>query len=52
MYVMAGLGTQGHVENGMERLTRTELPYPVKVSQRTIISRLVYQVGSVVPGRE
>ena len=36
----------------MVRLTRTELPYPVKVTHRPILSYLVYRVGSVVPDRE
>ena len=52
VYVTARLGTQGRVGNDMVRLTRTELPYPVKVTHRPILSCLVYRMGSVVPGRE
>ena len=46
------LGTQGRVGNDIVRLTRTELPYPIKVTHCPILSYLVYRQGSVVPCRE
>ena len=42
----------GRVGNDMVRLTRTELPYPIKVIHRPILSYLVYRLGSEVSGKE